>query len=145
MWIVLGLISGQVWIPLAACAVQILMGFPAAWGGRRTELNRMETAQIRGLRAYLKHITKQDVQRMLSMDPDYFFRMAPYAMALGVLKPFAAAFGNRKLDQCPYLATRQHSRRRAAEWADMLSALTARMDARAKQMELEKWMAIRIR
>ena len=145
VWIVLGLISGQVWIPLAACAVQILMGFPAAWGGRRTELNRMETAQIRGLRAYLKHITKQDVQRMLSMDPDYFFRMAPYAMALGVLKPFAAAFGNRKLDQCPYLATRQHSRRRAAEWADMLSALTARMDARAKQMELEKWMAIRIR
>lgn len=145
VWIVLGLISGQVWIPLAACAVQILMGFPAAWGGRRTELNRMETAQIRGLRSYLKHITKQDVQRMLSMDPDYFFRMAPYAMALGVLKPFAAAFGNRKLDQCPYLATRQHSRRRAAEWADMLSALTARMDARAKQMELEKWMAIRIR
>ena len=82
---------------------------------------------------------------MLSVDPDYFFRMAPYAMALGVMKPFAAAFGKRKLEQCPYLVTRQHGRRKAEEWAELMEALVSRMDARARQMELEKWMAIRVR
>ena len=145
LWVVLGILSGQVWIPLGASVVQILLGFPAAWGGRRTDLNRMESARIRGLRSYLKHISKQDVQRMLSVDPDYFFRMAPYAMALGVMKPFAAAFGKRKLEQCPYLVTRQHGRRKAEEWAELMEALVSRMDARARQMELEKWMAIRVR
>lgn len=145
LWIVIGLIAGQVWIPLGVCAGQILLGFPAAIGGRRSDLNKHEVAQLRGLRAYLRGLDKEEVQRMMTADPDFFFRMAPYAMALGVLHPYVQAFGKRNLEQCPYLVTRQQGYRKAEDWEKILSDTAYRMDDRAAKMELEKWMAVRFR
>ncbi len=145
LWTVIGLIAGQVWIPLATCAIQILLGFPAAAGGRRTELNRLETAQLRGLRHYLKTMTPEEAQRRLAADPEYFFRMAPYALELGVLHPFAQAFGKRKLEQCPYLITRQQGRRKAEDWELIFRDTVRRMDAMATRMEQDKWLAVRFR
>lgn len=145
LWVGLGFIAKQVWIPLGAVAGQIVMGFFAAYGGRRTDLNRMEMAQILGLRRYMKKMPKEDVPKMLQSDPDYFFRLAPYAMAMGVLKPFAQAFGKRKLEQCPYLITPVHGRRKAEDWAELMVAAADRMDARYRRMEVEKWTPVRIR
>ena len=48
------------------------------------------------------------------MDPDYFHTMAPYALALGVHKRFARAFGTRKLSSCPYLTTGMDGHRTAS-------------------------------
>lgn len=145
LWLIIGLIAKVVWISLAECAGQILLGFPAAWGGRRSETNRHEVAQLRGLKHYLSHMPAQDVQRLLAADSAYYFRMAPYAMALGVLHPFTQAFGKRRLPQCPYIVTRVHGSRKAEDWETLYKDLTARMDARARRMELDKWLAVRFR
>ena len=145
VWLIIGLIAKVVWISLAECAGQILLGFPAAWGGRRSEVNRHEVAQLRGLRHYLSHMPAEDVQRLLAADSSYYFRMAPYAMALGVLHPFTQAFGKRKLPQCPYIVTRVHGSRKAEDWETLLKDLTSRMDARAKRMEMDRWLAVRFR
>ena len=145
VWLIIGLIAKAVWISLAECAGQILLGFPAAWGGRRSEVNRHEVAQLRGLRHYLSHMPAEDVQRLLAADSSYYFRMAPYAMALGVLHPFTQAFGKRKLPQCPYIVTRVHGSRKAEDWETLLKDLTSRMDARAKRMEMDRWLAVRFR
>lgn len=145
VWLIIGLIAKAVWIPLAECAGQILLGFPAAWGGRRSEVNRHEVAQLRGLRHYLSHMPAEDVQRLLAADSSYYFRMAPYAMALGVLHPFTLAFGKRKLPQCPYIVTRVQGSRKAEDWETLLKDLTSRMDARAKRMEMDRWLAVRFR
>ena len=145
VWLIIGLIAKAVWISLAECAGQILLGFPAAWGGRRSEVNRHEVAQLRGLRHYLSHMPAEDVQRLLAADSSYYFRMAPYAMALGVLHPFTQAFGKRKLPQCPYIVTRVQGSRKAEDWETLLKDLTSRMDARAKRMEMDRWLAVRFR
>ena len=145
VWLIIGLIAKAVWISLAECAGQILLGFPAAWGGRRSEVNRHEVAQLRGLRHYLSHMPAEDVQRLLAADSGYYFRMAPYAMALGVLHPFTQAFGKRKLPQCPYIVTRVQGSRKAEDWETLLKDLTSRMDARAKRMEMDRWLAVRFR
>ena len=145
VWLIIGLIAKAVWIPLAECAGQILLGFPAAWGGRRSEVNRHEVAQLRGLRHYLSHMPAEDVQRLLAADSSYYFRMAPYAMALGVLHPFTLAFGKRKLPQCPYIVPRVQGSRKAEDWETLLKDLTSRMDARAKRMEMDRWLAVRFR
>ena len=39
-WILLGLIAGQVWVPLASVVGQWLFSYFAAYGGRRNDLNR---------------------------------------------------------------------------------------------------------
>ena len=145
LWTVLGLIAGVPLIALGSAAAQLCAGFLSAYGGRRTSLNKTETGQILALRRYLKKPPKQELERRLSLDPELFFRLAPYALAMGVIKPFAAAFGKRKLPQCPYLVTKVHGKRTAAEWADTMTAIVTLMDARYRQLEAERWTAIRLR
>lgn len=145
LWILLGLISGQVWIPLGSVLMQWALGYFAAYGGRRSELGRLSASQILGYRAYLKTIPTEEVKRLCRMDPDFFFTAAPFALALGVINPFARCFGGRKLSPCPYLVSGIQTRRTAAEWARILADVCDRLDARQRRMQLEKWSAIRFR
>ena len=145
IWIILGLLAGQVWIPLGSVVGQLLLGYFAAYGGRRTDTARQDACQILGLRHYLKTVTKEELDRIQQYDPEFFFQMAPFALALGVIKPFAKNFDNRRLDQCPYIVTRVHGRRTAAEWAMLLTEVADAMDERHRQMMVERWTAIHIR
>lgn len=145
VWTVVGLIAQVPLIALGSAAAQLAAGFLAAYGGRRTSLNKTEVGQILGLRRYLKKIPKPELERRLKLDPELFFRLAPYALALGVMKPYAAAFGKRKLPQCPYLVTKVHGKRTAGEWADVMTQIVTMMDARYRQLEAERWTAIRLR
>ena len=144
-WLLLGLIAGQPWIPLGSVVVQLLMGFLAAFGGMRTELNRSEAGELVSVRRFLRSIPRPEAARLLKSDPEYFYRMAPYAIALGVGKPFAAAFGRRPLEPCPYLAVRNNEGRTAAEWMRLLTQTVDLMDSRYRRMQIERWMAIRFR
>ena len=145
LWVVLGILAGQVWIPLGSAVVQLLLGYFAAYGGRRSELGRASAAQILGLRAYMKGIGKEEISRLCNADPDYFFNMVPYALAMGITHPFAKCFAGRKLAPCPYLMCGIQNRRTAAEWAAILTDTADRMDARQRRMQLEKWSAVRFR
>lgn len=145
IWILLGVLCGQIWIPLGCSLGEFLIGYFAAYGGRRTELGRHDGGQILGLRSYLKHLPRSDIGRLLTNDPDYFFNLAPYALALGVIKPFANVFGRRKLDQCPYLITSIHGKRTAPEWGRLMASAADMMDAKARRMSVEKWLNVDIR
>lgn len=143
LWIVLGLLSKQVWIPLGCILGQWILGFFAAYGGRRSDLGRHDAGQVLGLRAYLKHLPRDGINRLLKNDPDYFFNMAPYALALGIIRPYADAFGRRKMEHCPYLYARNDSNRLTArEWGELMRDTALKMDARVKQMQIERWFAV---
>ena len=143
LWIVLGIFSGVWDIALGAALGQWAMGYLAAYGGRRSDLGRHDAGRILGLRAYMKHISKEDIQRLTKADPDYFFNMAPYALALGVIVPFSRNFGSKPMENCPYLVTGGRGKRTAEEWGDLLAEAADRMDALYRRMEIEKWLPIR--
>ena len=140
IWIVLGLLCGQWVIPTCAAFGQWVMGYLAAYGGRRSDVGRHDAGQILGLRSYLKHISKEDIHRLMKTDPEYFFNMAPFALSLGIIYPFARNFGSVKMDQCPYLVTRVTGRRTAEEWAELIADTANLMDSRFRKMEVEKWI-----
>lgn len=144
IWILLGILCGQWIIPLCAALGQLVMSYFAAYGGRRNDLGRYDAGMILGLRSYLKRISKDDINRLMKTDPDYFFNMAPYALALGVLRPFAANFGSRKLDPCPYLVTKLTGKHTAEDWGAAIADTADMIDARYRRMEIEKWMAIKL-
>ena len=98
---------------------------------------------VLGLRRYVKRLPKNDINRFLHNDPDYYFNYAPYALALGVINPYSRAFGNRKLSQCPYLITKVTGKRTAEEWAHLLADTADLMDHKSRIMQLEKWLPIR--
>ena len=141
LWALLGFLSGQPLIPVCSILGQWALGFFAAYGGRRSDLGRHDSGQILGLRSYLKHLPRDGINRLLNNDPDYFFNMAPYALALGVIRPYADAFGRRKMEDCPYLFLRTNGRKTADEWAEILRETALLMDERAKQMRFQRWFA----
>ncbi len=144
IWILLGLLCEQVWIPLGCCLGQWILGYFAAYGGRRSDLGRHDSGQVLGLRSFLKHLPRSDIDRLLKNDPDFFFNMAPYALALGIINPYARVFGRRKMGQCPYLVTRVTGSRTAEEWGHMMADIADLMDMKARQMQIEKWLPISV-
>ena len=142
IWIILGILCGQVWIPLGCVFGEFLIGFLAAYGGRRSDLGRHDASQVLGLRSFLKHLTNSDINRLMNNDPDFFFNMAPHALAMGIINPYSKAFGRRMLSQCPYIVSRVSGKRTAEEWGHLMADVADLMDMRARQMQVEKWLTL---
>ncbi len=142
IWIFLGWLCGQIWIPVCCCLGEFVIGYFAAYGGRRSDLGRHDASQVLGLRHYLKHLPRDQVGRLLTNDPDYFFNMAPHALAMGIINPYARAFGRRKMEPCPYLYLNVTGKRTAEEWAHLMADTADLMDSLSRRMMVERWTAV---
>ncbi len=141
-WLLLSLIAGAFSVGLQMICLLLVSGIFLAWGGRRTPLGRQTLAQIQGLKRYLRTADKAQLQRLCETDPDYFFRLAPSALALGLDEAFARRFGNRKLDRCPYLTTGTEGQLTAQQWSKLLRRTLDAMNDRAEKLPLEKLLGI---
>ena len=142
LWMLLGILSGSWLVGLLTVLAQLLVGLAAAYGGRRSDLGRTQAGLILGFRHYLATIPKEELERITENDPDFFFRMLPYAIAMGVDGRFAKLFGDQKMPHCTYLISREDRKRTAAEWALLLRKTADRMDSRQRRMQLEKWLVV---
>lgn len=142
VWLLVSLMAGAftlgMWMVLGLCVAGLFL----SWGGRRTGLGRQTLAQTLGFKRYLYVADKQQLQRILDTDPDYFFRLAPYAMALGADTAFAKRFGKKKLEQCPYLIRNTETSMTAVQWSALLRQLRIYMDARAQKLFWEKLLGL---
>jgi hypothetical protein len=78
------------------------------------------------------------LRRILQDNPEYYFAMAPYAIALGVDGKFARQFGSPKLTACPYLEVSGSQNLTAKQWNDHLRQVVRIMDERRWKFLLEK-------
>ena len=145
VWLVAGIIAGIFLIALLTLLVQAVAGLAAAYGGRRSIMGKQNMEQILGLRLFLNTISKEEVVRIRKNDPEYFFNMIPYAMALGVAKPFARRYGGKKLPPCPYLVTGRNGIYSAEIWQRILQETTDLLEARYKRREWEQTAIIHIK
>ena len=137
VWLALGILSGEWNVALLVIAAQWAAGIAAAYGGRRTEVGRQVMSQTLGLRRYLKTVSRADLQRILRSNPDYYFNMAPYALALGVDQRFAKNMGGMRLGRCPYLTTLMDGHMTALEWNRLLQTAVNTLDERQSRIFLE--------
>ena len=140
MWLALGSAAGMWAIAAGIVAVQLLAGLFWLYGGRRTMAGRRTVSQILGLRVFLKRLPSEEAQRLLRQDPDYFYSLVPYAIALGVGRPFAKAFGKRRLSACSYLTTGMDGHMNALEWYHIMERAVRTLNARQKRLWLERLM-----
>jgi hypothetical protein len=138
VWTVLGLLAGEIHIALLVSAGEFLAGLMAAYGGIRTDLGKQTLQQIYGLRHHLKTVSRDELQRILKVNPSYFYSLAPYALAFGVDQSFARKFGALRLSGCPYLTTGMDGHLTAQEWSRLLRKAVDILDARQKQLPLER-------
>ena len=138
VWLILGNWSGEGAVAIFVIVSQILAGFAAIHGSRRTEAGLQARNEILGLRKYLSTITLGELQRILENNPDYYFAMAPYAMALGVDRAFARQFGDQPLSACPYLQINGGSTLSARQWNERLRQVVKVLDSRQRKLVWEK-------
>lgn len=138
VWLALGFAVNTAAVAGWLVAAELLGGFAAAYGGRRTEMGRLSFAQILGLRRQLAHMDSKTVQRITRINPDFFYTMAPYALALGVDSAFARSFGAQRLGPCPYLTGGADGHMTAAEWSGLLRDAVNALDERQRQLFWER-------
>ena len=143
VWTLIGVWANVWYIPLLSVLAQLLFGLMAAYGGRRTDGGRLNASYVLGLRSYLRNLTEEEVLRLQSNDPDFFYNMIPYAIALGVDKRFAKAFGRKKLENCPYFVCGVHSKMSAADWNRFLREAVEILDFRQRRMLLDNLLSLR--
>lgn len=141
-WVLLGLGAGQWIIGLCSVLAQLLAGLMAAYGGRRSDLGRQNATMILGLHHYLRTVDRADLKRIQENDPEYFYNLLPFAMALGVEVPFARRFGKQKMAPCPYFTCGVNTRMTAEEWVRFFRETAQILDERHRRMEVEKYAAI---
>ena len=142
LWLALGVAIGQIGLALLAVLIQLLAGFLAAFGGRRTEEGRMAMGQVLSLRRYLRKMTPRQIQQLCRDNPDVFFDLAPYAMALGSDRVFARQFGKSRLPVCPYIQAANTRGLTARQWSQLMRGILEGMTARQRKMPLEALKAV---
>lgn len=138
LWLLLSILAQEWDVAVCVLPAYFLAGLASAYGGRRSDTGMHNMSQILGLRRHLKTVTNQELLRILKQNPNYFYDLAPYALALDVDKNFARQLGNRKLPGCIWLTTGMDGHLTAAEWDRLLRDTAQSLDALQKRLPLDR-------
>ena len=138
LWLGLSFSVGEWNVALILIPAEFVAGLGALYGGRRSETGRVSAGELLGLRKYLKTMDAQEAQRNLSIDPHYYYDLAPFAMALGVDRALAKNMGDVRLPQCPFLTTGMDGHMTAKEWNKLLRHTVRSLDSMQKRLPLDK-------
>ena len=139
IWMLLGIFSDDVVLSLLMVLFQFIVGLGAAYGGRRTLLGQQTMEQIFNLRRHILFGSKQDMAQLLRGNPNYFYELLPYALAMGLDRTFARHFDRLELQECNYLILSSQRQRTASEWAKVLRNTVESLDAKATRLPLERF------
>ena len=138
LWFLLSLLAGEWHTGLFVVLSQLLAGLAAFFGGRRTESGQQTMSEILGLRKFLRSATQEELRRITNTNPNYFYDLAPYALALDADRAFVRRFGKVRLPECPYLTTGMDGHMTVKEWDQLLRSTVDSMDALQKRLPLDR-------
>lgn len=142
VWLLVGYLAGQLGVSLWLLAIQLIGGLLAFFGGQRTEAGKQGVAEVLSLRRYLRRLPPAQLHQLCRANPDFFFDLAPHAMALGSARAFARRFGKSRLPACPYIQTADAGSLTALQWSQLMRQILDGMNARQRQMPLENMRKI---
>lgn len=141
IWLVIGLLAGQISSAAALVFSQLFAGLLLAFGGRRTPAGKEAMEQAMSMRRYFKTVSAQDLRQIGQNNPEYFHQMMPLAMALGADYAFARSFGKEIVGQCPYISDDINVEMRAGQWRVRIRKILERMNTLPEQTKTEKVIA----
>ena len=103
---------------LPAVALSCLMGWQTVHGGKRKPYGDEVIAQTLGFRRFLKAATDQNAMQMFRRDSQYFYKILPYAEAMGLGRKFVTLFHDCKLEPCQWFESARSTPTTAAGFYD---------------------------
>ena len=141
LWLILSGSAGGIHLGLVMLLGLLRAGLLYGWGGRRTSIGSSTRRRTLGLRWFFMGGDKAELRRIMESDPNFYFRMAPYAIALGVGKPFAKAVGKFRPEGCSYLAGYAGASMSPEAWNELLTKTLDDMERRSRRLGFEKILA----
>lgn len=116
--LIVGGIGGATMIVLPTVAVTAFLGWQTCHGGLRRPYGDEVIGQTLGFRRFLSHAAEQDVQQLQRRDPQYFYKLLPYAEAMGLGKRFVTLFQDCRLEPCQWYERARSTPTTAAAFYD---------------------------
>ena len=113
-------LSGNGLPMLAAVMMSFACGYLTLHGGRRTELGAQLISQSLGFRKGLEKLSARHMQMLLSRDGQYFYKLLPYAIAMGMGTELSRRLGDTELEPCEWYVTRVPAARTGMEFCNQL-------------------------
>lgn len=85
------------WLYIVSFIALIVTGFFSSIMGRRTEYGEVLIAKVKGFRDFLNVAEKDRIKTLAEKDPDYFYKILPYAYVLGVSNEWIEKFDNKNV------------------------------------------------
>lgn len=80
--------------------ISVFLSWRTVCGGRPSDYGREILGQTRGFRRAIRTADHTHLLQMFHRDPQYFYKMLPYALAMGVGDSFVDAFDDARLEPC---------------------------------------------
>ena len=103
--LILGGLGEAAAIMAPTVGVSAFLAWRTVHGGRPGPYGRQVLSQTLGFRRYLLHADVHQLLQMLHRDPQYFYKMLPYAEAMGQGRRFVAAFQDVNLEPCQWFSS----------------------------------------
>ena len=100
--LILGGLGGIALTMAPMVAVAAFIGWQTTHGGRRSPYGQEVISQTMGFRRFLLHVSEHHLLQMLRRDPQFFYKMLPYAEAMGQGRRFVALFHDVQLEPCQW-------------------------------------------
>lgn len=100
--LILGILGDSFLLMVPAAAVSFFLGWQTCHGGKRAPYGDEVIAQTMGFRRFLLHASDQHLSQTLYRDPQYFYKMLPFAEAMGQGKRMASLLSDRVLEPCQW-------------------------------------------
>ena len=100
--LVLGAAGSASTAMLPALIVSVFVGWQTIRGGQRSAYGEQVLAQTLGFRRFLYNASEHSILQMIRRDPQYFYKMLPYAQAMGLGRRFVGLFHDITLEPCPW-------------------------------------------
>ena len=139
VWLGFSALAGRLVVGVLFIGYEFLAGILAYYGGRRTPDGKQAMVQVLGFRRYLKRVDKATLDSLSKSNPDYFFDLAPYALALGVGKTFARQFGAKPFRECYYIDYPLKDTITASRWNKIMEDTLDKMDANNRSVPFKEF------
>ena len=103
--LILGSLGDVLLLMLPVVAVTVFVAWQTTHGGMRTPYGSEVIAQTMGFRRFLRNASDRHLTQTLYRDPQYFYRILPYAQAMGQGRRLANLLSEMQLEPCQWYET----------------------------------------
>ena len=137
MFLVEAVKGGMMSLMLVNLAAQLAVGILLRCGGRRTKAGAAQASELLGYRRWLLAAPRELLLANLESDPQYFYRVLPFADALRVGGALAGTLGRSELEPCDWLIWKGKPARTApgffARYERLMAGLRGERDPAPRQ------------